>query len=118
TFVDSKTGMWRLDAQLDPVRGAIVDRHLQAELARLRAQDQQTGTEPVLFMQLKVDALVSAMSTSGDGVPARPELVVHVDWDWLRGQTSEAGCVRRSTESSCRSRRCGGWRVMRGFCRR
>ncbi|MDX2379217.1 MAG: HNH endonuclease, partial [Acidimicrobiia bacterium] len=42
TFVDSKTGMWRLDAQLDPVRGAIVDRHLQAELARLRAQDQQT----------------------------------------------------------------------------
>ncbi|MDX2379021.1 MAG: DUF222 domain-containing protein, partial [Acidimicrobiia bacterium] len=91
TFVDSKTGMWRLDAQLDPVRGAIVDRHLQAELARLRAQDQQTGTEPVPFMQLKVDALVSAMSTSGDGVPARPELMVHVDWDWLRGQTSETG---------------------------
>jgi hypothetical protein len=84
SYVDTKTGMWHLHAELDPVRGAIVDRHLQAVLARLQAQDQQTGDQPVPYMQLKVDALVTAISTTGDGMPSRPELVVHVDLDALR----------------------------------
>ncbi len=91
TWSDSKTGMWHLHAELDPLRGAIIDRHLQAELARLRAQDQQTGDRPTEFMWLKVDALVGAISTSGDGAPSRPELVVHIDWDLLRDEAAEAG---------------------------
>ena len=91
TYTDTATGMWHLHAELDPARGAIVDRHLQAVLARLRAQDQQTGDKPVPYMQLKVDALVTAMSSSGDGEPGRAELVVHVDLDVLRGDMVEAG---------------------------
>jgi hypothetical protein len=91
TRIDSQTGMWHINAELDPVRGAIVDRHLQAVLARLRAQDQQTGDKPMSYMQLKVDAFVAAISTSGNGVPSRSELVVHVDWEWLRGEAGEAG---------------------------
>jgi hypothetical protein len=89
--IDSQTGMWQFTAEFDPVRGAIVDRQLQAELARLKAQDQQNSHEPVQYMQLKVDAFVAAISTSGDGRSGRPELVVHVDLDTLRGEVVEAG---------------------------
>jgi hypothetical protein len=83
TWTDKATGMFHLHAEVDPERGAILDRQLQLELARLRAEDQQTGDQPTAFMQLKVNALVTALSSSGDGVPGRPELVVHVDWQWL-----------------------------------
>jgi hypothetical protein len=89
--IDSQTGMYHFNAVLDPVRGAIVDRHLQAMLARLKAQDQQTGHAPLPFMQLKVDAFVTAMSTSGDGTPGPARLVVHVDLDQLAGKVTEAG---------------------------
>ncbi|MDX2380352.1 MAG: hypothetical protein QNM02_11420, partial [Acidimicrobiia bacterium] len=91
TRIDSQTGMWHLHAELDPVRGAIVDRHLHTMLAKLKAQDHQTGTKPLPYMQLKVDALVTAMSTTADGTPARPELVVHIDWDVLRAETTASG---------------------------
>ncbi|MDX2382047.1 MAG: HNH endonuclease, partial [Acidimicrobiia bacterium] len=64
TRIDSQTGMWHLHAELDPLRGAIVDRHLHTMLAKLKAQDQQTGTKPLPYMQLKVDALVTAMFTT------------------------------------------------------
>ncbi len=91
TRIDSQTGMYHLHAELDPVRGAIVDRQLQTTLARLRAQDQQTATKPAPFMSLKVDALVTAMSASGDGAPSQPELVVHIDWTLLRNDIATAG---------------------------
>ena len=89
TWTDKTTGMFHLHAELDPQRGAIVDRHLQLELARLRAEDQATGDQPTAFMQLKVNALVAAVSTSGDGTPAPPELVVHVDWQWLLDEMAD-----------------------------
>ena len=91
SYTDTKTGMWHLHADLDPVRGAIVDRHLQSVLAQLRAHDQQTGDRPVPYMQLKVDALVAAMSGTGEILPSRPDLVVHVDLDVLRANTVEDG---------------------------
>jgi hypothetical protein len=83
TWTDKTTGMFHLHAEVDPERGAVLDRQLQLELARLRAEDQQTGDEPIAYMQLKVNALLAAVSKTGDGTPARPELVVHVDWQWL-----------------------------------
>jgi hypothetical protein len=85
TWTDKTTGMFHFLAELDPERGAILDRHMQLELARLRAEDQDTGDEPTAYMQLKVNALIGAVSKTGEGVPARPELVVHVDWQWLLG---------------------------------
>jgi hypothetical protein len=86
-----QTGMYHINAQLDPARGAIVDRHLQAMLARLKAEDQQTSHGPLPFMRLKVDAFVAAMSTAGDGKAAPARLVVHVDLDQLAGKVTEAG---------------------------
>ncbi len=101
TWTDTDTGMWHLHAELDPVRGAIIDRHLQAELARLRAQDQQCGDRASEFMQLKVDALVAAMSTTGDGLPSRPELVVHVDLGLLLAETAAAGLTASAGVGLC-----------------
>jgi hypothetical protein len=101
TWRDKDTGMWHLHAELDPERGAIVDRMLQQELARLRSQDQDTGDTPLPFMQLKVDALVSAMSTTGDGSPGRALVAVLIDWDHLRGDVAAAadrGAVQMSPE--------------------
>jgi len=86
TWRDKATGMWHLHAELDPERGSVVDRALQVELNRLRAEDQDTGGEPTPFAQLRVGALVSAMSSTSDGSPGRAEIVVHVDWDHLRGE--------------------------------
>ena len=49
------------------------------------------GREPLSYMALKVDAFVTAITTSGDGRPAPAELVVHVDYDTLRGEVTAAG---------------------------
>lgn len=90
TWRDTATGMWHLHAELDPERGAIVDRLLHKQLARLRSQDQDTGETPLPYMQLKVDALVSAMSGAGDGSPGRAQVAVLIDWDRLRGEVAAA----------------------------
>ena len=91
TWTDATTGMFHLHAELDPERGAILDRRLHLELARLRAEDQDTGDEPTAYMQLKVNALVAANSKASDGTRARPELVVHIDSSWLLGQMDGKG---------------------------
>lgn len=93
TWWDQATGMWHLHAQLDPERGSLVDQCLRQEVERRRAQDQQTGDAPTQFMQLKVDALVSAVqSEAADGVRSRVSLSVHVDWEWLRGEAGSGVC--------------------------
>lgn len=91
TWTDKTTGMFHFRAELDPERGAILDRSLQLELARLRAEDQDTGDEPTAYMQLKVNALLASVSKTGDGAPARAELVVHADWQWLLGAMNDSG---------------------------
>ena len=91
TWTDKTTGMFHLHAELDPERGAKLDRQLQLELARLCSADQETGDDPTAYMQLKVNALLASASNTGDGVPARPELVVHLDIQWLYGAMRDRG---------------------------
>jgi hypothetical protein len=59
-WVDKVTGMCHTHAELDPIRDAALSSAIDAQLARLRREDGNSGTP---WNQLKVDAFVAAVTT-------------------------------------------------------
>ncbi len=58
-WVDRQTGMHHTSLELDPVRDGKLSAAFNAELARLRAVDANSGTP---WQQLQVDAFINAIA--------------------------------------------------------
>jgi hypothetical protein len=83
-WVDKKTGMWKLFAELDPESGAKVWAALDAHLATVK-QRAGNGEQPI--ERLAADALVEVVTGSKPGSgdrPTVPEVSVLIDWVTLR----------------------------------
>jgi Domain of unknown function (DUF222) len=83
-WIDKKTGMWKLFAELDPESGAKVWAALDTHLATVK---QRAGNSEEPIERLTADTLVEVVTgsrpESGDR-PAVPEVSVLIDWATLR----------------------------------
>jgi hypothetical protein len=83
-WIDKKSGMWKLFAELDPEAGAKLWAALDAHLASVK---QRAGNSEQPLERLTADALVECVTgsrpDSGDR-PAVPEVSVLIDWRTLR----------------------------------
>lgn len=98
-WTDKVTGMCHTHLELDPVRDAAVWGAVQAQLAKLRASDQQ-GANRTTFRQLQVDAVVSAMS-AGDPGSRVPEIGILVDYPALAADAAAAGLCTVNPAGIC-----------------
>jgi len=76
SWVDKISGMHKTLISCDPIRDAALHAVIDAQLARLKQQPDNTETT---FGSLQVDALVAAMSTTDPGQPRIPEVSVLID---------------------------------------
>jgi hypothetical protein len=89
-WTDKRTGMHHTHLELDPLRDAALWQVVNQRLATLRARDGNTGTA---FMQLQVDAFVSAVGGGGGGSDRGervPEIVALIDHRTLIAGLHEA----------------------------
>ncbi|MCU0260668.1 MAG: HNH endonuclease, partial [Ilumatobacteraceae bacterium] len=89
-WIDKKSGMWKLFAELDPEAGAKLWAALDAHLATVK---QRAGNSEQPIERLTADALVECVTgsrpESGDR-PAVPEVTVLIDWQTLRDGLHES----------------------------
>jgi len=92
SWVDKPTGMHKTLIELDPLRAAALKTAVDAHLARLKAQP---GGDKLTYQQLKVDALLAALTAPGPNSAARrvPELIVLIDWETLKSGVVAAGGI-------------------------
>jgi hypothetical protein len=75
-WIDRRTGMHHLHAELDPERGDLLTTALDTHLATLMARDANAG---VPLESLAADALIELVTGSGAIDPRVPEIIVVVD---------------------------------------
>jgi len=86
-WVDKTTGMHHTNLELDPRRDAVMWSAIDAQLATDRAVDGNADTP---WSELRVQAVVNAVSASGDP-GRRPEIGVLVSYDRLVDTATHAG---------------------------
>jgi hypothetical protein len=75
-WVDRRSGMWHLHAELDPERGAALWSALDDRLATVRQRDDTSATP---LDRLAADALVEVATGARSSDPNVPELCLHMD---------------------------------------
>ena len=100
-WVDKVTGIHHTHLEMDPVRDAAFWGAVNAQLARLRATDQQ-GANRTSFPQLQVNAVVDAVSAGKAGSRV-PEIGILVDYAVLAADAAAAGLCTVNSSGVCES---------------
>jgi hypothetical protein len=111
-WIDRRTGMGHLHAELDPESTARVWAALDEHLGVVRSRDDTAG---VSVQRLEVDALVELVSASPLLHHRSPELSVLIDWNTLRSGVLASGGVCETvdgvplTPAAVRRLACEAW---------
>jgi hypothetical protein len=111
-WIDRRTGMGHLHAELDPESTARVWAALDEHLGVVRGRNDTAG---VSLQRLEVDALVELVSASPLLHHRSPELSVLIDWNTLRSGVLAAGGVCETfdgvplTPAAVRRLACEAW---------
>jgi hypothetical protein len=94
-WVDARTGMGHVHAELDPEATARIWAAIDAHLAVVTGRDETAG---IAWSRVEVDALVELVCASGVVDPRVASLSVIVDYSTLQTATFAAGAVCETTD--------------------